>query len=383
MTLITTNEELKDFCAGLKKAPFITVDTEFMRERTFWPKLCLVQVAGPDSSAAIDPLAEGLDLAPFFRVLADENIIKVLHGGRQDIEIFYKLTGEIPAPVFDTQIAGMVCGFGDQVAYDTLVQKLLDQKIDKTSRFTDWSNRPLSKKQIDYAMADVIYLRDIYEKLEKRIRKFDRFHWLDEEMQILTSPLTYENRPEDAWRRIKTHTHKRRMLGILQEIAAWREREAQRLDVPRGRIIRDEAMAEMAAHPPTTPEDLARIRSISKGFAENQQGHSLLEAIKHGMNKPESECPERPPRPNLPTGLGPVIDLLRVLLKLKCEENLVATKLVASASDLELIAADDNAGVPALSGWRREIFGEPALALKHGKIALKVQRKNIEVIEVS
>ena len=372
MTLITTTKELKAFCKTLKDSEFITIDTEFMREKTYWPKLCLIQVAGSKNFAAIDPLAKDIDLKSFYKLLQDEKILKVMHGCRQDIEIFYLLTGKIPTPLFDTQIAGMVCGFGDQISYEKLIKALVDERIDKTSRYTDWSRRPLTDKQLSYALSDVTHLRPAYEKLRERVDKFERISWLDDEFAVLGAPETYENKPEEAWHRIKIHSHHPRTLGILREVAAWRERMAQKKDVPRGRILRDDLLAEIASHPPTKMTDLKKIRNFPSGYLESEIGHQLLAATKHGMNIPEEECPHRKKKPPMPAGLGPTIDLLRVLLKTKCEKHMVAPKLLASASDLELIAAFDDAKVRALSGWRREVFGEDALNLKHGKLALSI-----------
>lgn len=382
MSLITTTDDLKAFCDGLKGAPFVTVDTEFMREKTYWSRLCLIQLAGPDRAVAVDPLAPGMDLGPFYEFMNDGQTLKVLHGGRQDVEIFYHDTGRIPGPLFDTQIAGMVCGFGDQVSYEVLVHDLTGTSIDKGSRFTDWSARPLSERQVDYALSDVLHLRPVYEKLKTRIDRFGRMSWLDEEMGILTDPSTYENPPEEAWRRIKLHNHRPRTLGILQAICAWREVEARRINIPRGRLIKDEALAEIAGHPPTTLEMLGRIRSVGPGFAQGSKGHELLEVIKNAMNRPESECPKFEKKPHLPPGLAPTIDLLRVLLKLKCDEHHVAPKLLASAADLELIAAFDDADVPAMKGWRHDIFGKAAMELKSGRLALGIEKKQIKIIGV-
>ena len=382
MTLITTTADLKALCDRLTGAEFVTVDTEFMREKTYWSKLCLIQLAGPNEAAAIDPLAPGIDLTPLYDFMNDGKTLKVIHGGRQDVEIFYHDTGKIPSPLFDTQIAAMVCGFGDQVSYGVLVHDLTGEQIDKGSRFTDWSTRPLSDRQIHYGLADVLHLRLVYEKLKKRIDKFQRMEWVAQEMAELCDPKTYENPPEDAWHRIKLHAHRPRMLGILREICAWREHEARRINIPRGRFIKDEALAEIAGHPPTTVEALSRIRSLNSGFAEGSKGQDLLNIIKHAMNLPEADCPKIEKKPHLPPGLAPIIDLLRVLLKMKCDEHFVAPKLLASAHDLEMIAAFDNADVKALKGWRYELFGKDALELKTGKLALSIEKKQIKVIRV-
>lgn len=380
MTLITTTEDLDAFCRSLAGAEYITVDTEFLREKTYWPQLCLVQVGGPNGAVAIDPLAEGIDLAPLFRVMVDPSILKVFHAARQDVEIFWHLTGQIPHPLFDTQVAAMVCGFGESVGYETLVTKLAGARIDKSSRFTDWSQRPLTDRQLTYALSDVIHLRPAYEKLKRRLVRTGRAHWLEEEMAVLTDPATYQVDPETSWLRLKVRTNKPRFMAILKELAAWREREAQRRDQPRSRVLRDEALLEIAAHAPTTVDDLARTRGMGRGFAEGRQGADVLACVQRGLDLPDSELPRIEPREEPPPGLQPIVELLRVLLKMKCEENNVASKLVASAADLEAIAADDDARVPAMHGWRRELFGEDALALKHGRVGLAVLDRRVRIV---
>jgi ribonuclease D len=382
MTLITTTEDLDAFCRRVKGSDYITVDTEFMREKTFWPKLCLVQIAGEEEAAAVDPLAEGIDLSPLFDLLADPGVLKVFHAARQDVEIFYHLTGRIPEPLFDTQVAAMVCGFGESVGYETLIAKLAGARVDKSSRFTDWSNRPLTERQLAYALSDVTHLRPAYEKLRKRLARTGRAHWLDEEMAVLTDPATYRVEPEEAWRRLKVRSDKPRFLAILRELAAWREREAQRKDIPRSRVLRDEALLEIASHAPATVDDLARTRGLGRSVAEGRWGQELLAAVQRGRDLPPEEGPSVEPRIEPPPGLAPIVELLRVLLKMKCEEQQVATKLVANAGDLEAIAADDEAPVPALRGWRRELFGEDALALKHGRLALAIRDKRVRIVPV-
>jgi ribonuclease D len=379
---ITDTARLAEFCARLSGADYVTVDTEFMRENTYWPVLCLVQIAGPDDAAAVDTLADGIDLAPLYELMADEKILKVFHAGRQDLEIFYHHTGKVPAPVFDTQLAAMVCGFGDQISYENLLARTIGVTVDKASRFTDWSRRPLSERQLDYALADVTHLRPVYEKLAKQMKHTGRDHWLDEEMAVLTAPETYRVEPEEAWRRIKGRGGKgKRFLAVLVELAAWREREAQRRDIPRNRMLRDEAIMEIASHAPRKPDTLAHVRGISTKMAEGPTGKAVLQAVEDGIARPAHSLPVRPERPErLPPGLGPLTDLLKVLLKQNCEKKNVATRLVASGDDLERIAADDEADVPALKGWRREIFGDQALALKHGKLALAADGKKIRVI---
>jgi ribonuclease D len=377
MTLLTTTEQLTAFCDSLRGAEYVTIDTEFLREKTFWPQLCLVQLAGPKQAVAIDPLSDDMDLAPLYALLEDPTILKVFHAARQDVEIFHHLTGRVPTPMFDTQVAAMVCGFGESVGYETLVTKLVGARVDKSSRFTDWSARPLTERQLVYALSDVTHLRPAYEKLKRRVERTGRAHWLEEEMAVLADPATYVVEPDESWKRLKPKTTKPRFLGILQELAAWREREAQRRDMPRSRILRDDALLEIAAHAPGDIDDLARTRGLGRGFAEGRQGADVLAAVARGQSKPESELPHLEPREENPPGLAPIIELLRVLLRMVCEEENVAPKLVASASDLEAVAADDGAAVPALHGWRREVFGEKALALKHGRMALAIVGKRV------
>jgi len=383
MTLIVENAALAAFCQRQRQAEFITIDTEFMRDKTYWPQLCLVQIAGPQEAAAIDSLAPGIDLAPLHELMADNRVTKVFHAARQDVEIFFHLTGKNPTPLVDTQVAAMVCGFGDSVSYENLASKLAGARIDKSSRFTDWAQRPLTDRQLQYALSDVTHLRPAYEHLALRLAKTGRSGWVAEEMAVLTSPSTYRLEPAESWRRIKFRNDKPRALAILREVAAWREEEAQRRDLPRGRILKDETLCEIAAHGPRNVDDLARCRGLSHAIPENKQGHAILAAVKRGLDIPANELPPVPPRRDLPAGLGPVIELLRVLLKMRCEDHEVAQKLVASADDLELIAADDEADVPAMSGWRREIFGADALALKHGRLALTTVGRRVKVVSLS
>jgi ribonuclease D len=353
-----------------------------MRETTYWPKVCLIQIAGPDEARAIDPLADGLSLEPLFALLRNRAVLKVFHAARQDLEIFTKLMGEVPAPLFDTQVAAMVCGFGDQVSYEQLASRLAGAQIDKSSRFTDWARRPLTEKQTRYALSDVTHLRKAYEKLAARLEKSGRAHWLDAEMAILADPATYELPPEQAWKRLKPRTTKPEYLAVLQAAAAWREIEARNRDIPRQRIIRDETLMEIAAHPPKTADDLERMRGLSKGFAEGKMGAGLLAAIAAKLAAPKDTWPAVEREPELPRGIGPLVELLKVLLKMKCDEHDVAQKLVASSSDLDKIAADDNAGVPAMEGWRRELFGNDALRLKHGELALAAKGSRILLVEL-
>ncbi len=384
MSPIADTAALAAFCGRLAEAAYIAIDTEFMRERTYWPQLCLVQIAGPKEAQAIDPLASGIELGPLFDLLANPRVVKVFHAARQDIEIFHLLTGAIPAPLFDTQVAAMVCGFGDAVSYENLVAKLAHARIDKSQRFTDWTRRPLSERQLHYALADVTHLRVAYEKLARRLEQEGRAAWLDEEMAVLTDPRTYALDPELAWRRLKPRTSNPRTLQLLRALAAWREREAQSRDVPRQRIVRDEALVEIAAAAPAGLDELGHTRGLARGVVDGRMGTAILEVVAKALAVPESQWPQAGEKAELPRGLGPVVDLLRVLLKLKCDEHDVAQRLVASISDLEAIAASDQAQSPALHGWRRELFGADALRLKHGEIglALAPDGKSLRLIEI-
>jgi ribonuclease D len=382
MILITDTGSLARFCTTLAGADFVTVDTEFMRERTYWPKLCLIQLAGPHDAAVVDALADGLDLQPLFDFLNDSPTLKVFHAARQDIEIFHHLTGRIPQPVFDTQIAAMVCGFGESVGYETLVSKLAKARIDKSMRFTDWSHRPLSDKQLQYALSDVTHLRVAYEKLARRLERTGRAHWLEEEIRTMTTPGTYVVEPEDAWKRIKLRGGKPLFLAILKELAAWRERTAQDRDVPRSRVMRDDMLLDIAARVPRNEAELARTRSVGRSGLPQQVAREVIEAVDRACALPERDRPVMVQREDLPRGMGPLVDMLKLLLKMVCDKEEVAQKLVASSSDLELIAADDNAVVPALHGWRRQLFGEDALRLKHGKLALAANGRAITLLRL-
>jgi len=380
MNLITDSAALAQFCERQKGADYIAIDTEFMRERTYWPILCLVQVAGPGEAAAIDALAPGIDLAPLLALMADPTMLKLFHAARQDLEIFFHLSGAVPEPLFDTQIAAMVCGFGDSASYETLVRRLAGAPLDKASRFTDWAHRPLTERQIEYALGDVIHLRTVYERLQQRLAKNGRASWFAEEMAALADPALYRTEPAEAWHRFRLRGRAdSRFLGVLRALAAWREAAAQQRDLPRGRVLRDEALIEIASHAPQRIEALARTRGLGKGIAEGRLGKEILDAVAQGLADPDPP-PAVAQKAQNPPGLGPVIELLRVLLKQRCEDFEVAQKLVASADDLEAIAADDKADVPALNGWRREVFGADALALKHGTLALTAGRNRIELV---
>ncbi|WP_234051293.1 MULTISPECIES: ribonuclease D [unclassified Xanthobacter] len=381
MDPITTTDALTAACERLARHPFVTVDTEFLRETTFWPKLCVVQVASPEEAIVVDALAHGLDLTPFYRLMADKEVMKVFHAGRQDIEIIWHLARLIPHPVFDTQVAAMVLGYGDSISYDQLVQRVCGHAIDKSSRFTDWSRRPLSPAQLVYAMTDVTHLRDIYVKLTTDLDTRGRGEWVGEEMHVLTSPSTYDQNPDSAWERLKSRVRKPRELAVLVEVAAWREREAQTRDLPRGRVIKDEVIGEIAVQQPQTPEKLSELRSLPKGFERSRYGEAVIEAVKRGIARDPRSLPRIERDKPLPNGASATVELLKVLLRMTAEQNAVAAKVLATTDDLERIAVDDEADVPALKGWRRELFGERALALKAGRIALAVEKGRVIAVE--
>jgi ribonuclease D len=382
MTPITTTADLAVFCSKLKGQPFVAVDTEFMRETTYWPKLCLIQAATQDAEATIDPLAEGIDLEPFLEVLRDEKVLKVFHAARQDVEIFNNLQA-MPKPLFDTQIAGMAAGFGEQIAYDALVRQMLRIELDKSSRFTDWARRPLSDSQLTYALADVTHLARLYPLLRQRLEKESRLNWVLDEMNGLIDPAVYDVEPENAWKRLRPRRHTVKYLAVYKAVAAWRERTAQLRDQPRGRILKDEAIDEIATQAPTDPEALDRLRSVPKGFSGSRFGPDLLGAVRDALKDPEAYAPviEKNRTPASPAA-GAVVELLKVLLKARAEEAGVASKLIATVADLELIANDDAADTPALKGWRWEAFGEDALKLKRGELALVLDGARVRVVEV-
>ena len=378
--LITTTEALEALCARLRAEAVVTVDTEFMRERTYWPELCVVQLAGGADVAVVDALAPGIDLAPLGALLADTNVMKVFHAARQDVEIFVLRFGDVPRPMFDTQVAAMVAGFGDQVGYDSLVAATTGGHIDKAHRFSDWAARPLSSAQINYAAADVTHLRGAYDKLRARLEKEGRLDWVAEEMAVLTDLATYQPDPDAMWERLRPRTNNRRLLGVLRAIAAWREREAQKSNIPRGRMLKDEALLEIAASAPDNVEALSRMRGVSRGFAEGRMGAGLLAAIAEARALPEEALPAAPSHRDGPRASPALVSLLKVLLAAKCEQHHVAPKLVANSEDIDRIAGEDAPDVPALSGWRRDVFGEDALALKSGGVALGVDGKRIRLI---
>ena len=383
MRIVESTSDLAALVGELESAPYISLDTEFMRDQTYWPKLCLMQVAGPAGPAAIiDPLASGMDLAPIYKLIADTSVVKVLHAARQDIEIFWHQGGVIPDPLFDTQIAAMVCGFGEAASYETLVRKLTNTDLDKSVRFTDWSRRPLSKRQLEYAIGDVTHLCKVYEKLDRELRRTGREAWVREEIAALKDSDLYELDPANAWKRLKPRTTNKRFLAVLAAISAWREIEAQNRDIPRQRVLRDEALLEIAAHTPDTGEALEHIRAVPKGFAASRSGKALLEAIAAGLNSPppkpldiDRSRRKREPSPS-------AIDLLKTLLRLRAEEAKVAPRLIANADDIERLAAHEDDGVAALHGWRAEVFGKDAVALRDGKLAIALERGEAVIVEL-
>ncbi|NML74112.1 ribonuclease D [Rhizobium sp. S-51] len=380
--MIETTAALEEACIQLAKSDFITIDTEFLRETTFWPELCLIQMASPDVEVIVDPLAKGLDLAPFFALMADSSVIKVFHAARQDIEIIFHLGNLIPHPIFDTQVAAMVCGFGDSVSYDQLVQKVKNVHIDKTSRFTDWSRRPLSDKQLDYALADVTHLRDVYLSLKAQLEREGRADWLTEEMAILESRETYDLHPDDAWQRLKMRLRKPQELAVMQYVAAWREREARNRNVPRSRVLKDDAIYEIAQQQPKDIDALARLRTIPKGWERSASGAAILEHVNAALALPKSDMPHVHRHTHAPEGAQAAVELLKVLLRLTSEKHGVASKVIANTEDLEKIAAEgEKADVPAMHGWRRELFGDVALKLISGGVGLRFVDRRVEAVE--
>ena len=379
---VTTTRDLAAACARLAHHPFVTVDTEFLRETTYYPLLCVAQIASADEAIVIDALAPGIDLAPFFELMVDERVLKVFHAARQDIEIVWHMAGRIPHPVFDSQVAAMVLGFGDSISYDQLVQRVTGDNLDKSNRFTDWSRRPLSSAQLAYAVSDVTHLRDVYLALADDLARRGRSEWVGEEMEILTSPGTYRVEPENAWQRLKTRVRKPKELAVLIEIAAWREREAQARDLPRGRVLRDEVLGDIAIQAPTSLDRLSHVRSLPKGFERSRWGADVIETVQRGLARDLKSLPpidrQKPTSAN-----GATVELMKVLLRMTSEQHGVAAKVIATVDELERIAADDTADVAALKGWRRELFGEKALALKQGRLALSIERGRVVARERS
>jgi len=380
MNLVTTTQELADVCIRMAGHPFVTVDTEFLRESTYYPLLCVAQMASPDEAVVIDALANGIDLAPLFTLMTDESVVKVFHAARQDIEIVWNMAGKIPHPIFDTQVAAMVLGYGDSISYDQLVQRITGDTLDKSNRFTDWTRRPLTDAQIAYARSDVTHLRDVYLKLAEDLERRGRTEWVEAEMAVLTSPETYRMDPSRAWERLKTRVRKPKDLAVLIEVAAWRESEAQSRDVPRSRVLKDEALGDIAVQHPTTIERLGQLRSLPKGFERSRWGVEIVEAVKRGLDRDAKSLPRLERSRSAPNGAA-TVELLKVLLRMTAERHGVAAKVIATVDELDRIAADDEADVPALKGWRRELFGDKALALKHGKLALAVERGRVVTVE--
>ncbi|MEP7173331.1 MAG: ribonuclease D [Aestuariivirga sp.] len=368
MDLITDTKALAALCKALAHETFVTVDTEFMRETTYWPDLCLIQIAGAEVNGLIDPMAEGIDLKPFFTLMNNEKVLKVFHAARQDVEIMVHLAGTVPHPIFDTQIAAMVCGFGDQVSYESIVRKLAQAQIDKSSRFTDWSRRPLTEKQLTYALSDVTHLRTVYEKLKLELDRNGREPWLAQEMAILMAIETYRTEPQDAWRRIKVRLKSKKQLAVLIAVAGWRELEAQEKNVPRSRVIKDDAVAEVATQMPQSKEALGQLRALPRGMSTSRIGDNLIRAVKEGLGRDPATLPHANwGREESSESVQAAAEILKLALKVVCEREGLAPKLVANTSDIEAVAESDDADVPLMHGWRREVFGNLALELKRGK----------------
>ncbi|HVX82158.1 MAG TPA: ribonuclease D [Devosiaceae bacterium] len=383
METITRTSDLAAFCSRAATFDYVTVDTEFLRETTYWPKLCLLQAATPNEAVLVDPLAAGLDLAPFLDLLADEKITKVFHAARQDIEIFVKLSGKVPVNIFDTQIAASVCGFGDSVSYDNLVRSVTGVELDKSSRFTDWSARPLSEKQKTYALADVTHLRDIYVRLKAQLDETHRWSWVEDELETLRSIDTYVVQPAQAWERLKMKLNRPRDLAALKALAAWREAKAQNNDQPRSRILKDDALAELVVQRPLTPDAFDKLRAVPRGFGRSSAAGEIMAILKDIEALPKSALPAMPERYRGPSPKGAVGDLIRVLLKAVSEQNGVAPRIIATSDEVDALVLDDDADVPALKGWRRKIFGDKALAIKHGRMGLAATSRGVVEFEIS
>jgi ribonuclease D len=380
MQPIATTSELAAVCRRMAAHPFVTVDTEFLRETTYYPLLCVAQMASAEEAVVVDALAPGIDLSPFFALMADEKVMKVFHAARQDIEIVWHRAKLIPRPIFDTQVAAMVLGYGDSISYDQLVQRITGDALDKSHRFTDWTRRPLSAAQLAYAISDVTHLRDVYQALVDDLGRRGRVDWVQEEMDVLTSTDTYRMDPENAWQRLKTRVRKPKELAVLIEVAAWREREAQARDVPRSRVLKDEVIADVAVQTPTTTERLRSLRSLPKGFERSRWGEAIVAAVARGLERDLKTLPRPARLPPAANGTA-VVELLKVLLRMISEQHHVAAKVIATVDDLERIAASDSAQVPALAGWRRELFGDKALALKHGQLALAIEKGKVAAVK--
>jgi ribonuclease D len=380
MQPITTTKKLAEACARLAKYPFVTVDTEFQRETTYYPKLCIAQIASNDEAVVVDALADGIDLAPFYALMANEQVIKVFHAARQDIEICWHAAEVIPTPLVDTQVAAMVLGYGDSISYEQLVQRITGDSLDKSHRFTDWTRRPLAEAQLSYAVSDVTHLRDVYVRLAADLEERGRVDWMREELKVLTSPDTYRMEPEHAWERLKTRVRKPKELAVLIEVAGWREHEARTRDVPRGRVLKDDVVGDIAIQAPTTMERLAGLRSLPRGFERSRWGEAIIEAVKRGLERDPKTLPRLERAKPVINGQA-TVELLKVLLRMTAERHGVAAKVIATVDDLDRIAADDEAAVPAMSGWRRELFGEKALALKQGRLMLAIEKNRVVAVE--
>lgn len=380
MRVITSTSELESFCRSLAEADYVTVDTEFLREQTYWPQLCLIQLAGESGEGIIDPLADGLDLGPFFTLMADASVVKVFHAARQDIEIAYAKTGAVPTPIFDTQVAAMVCGFGESISYVNLVKKITGADIDKSSRFTDWSRRPLSEKQLVYALGDVTHLRDVYLSLRREIDDSARMSWLAEEMSLLSDPQTYDADPERAWQRLKLRVKGKKSLAVLIELAAWRERLAQAQDVPRGRILRDEALYDIANQMPLTTEAIGQLRTLSDGFGRSNRARDIVDTVNRGLQRDMKLLPKLERNDPLSAQATATLELLKVLLRSAAAEHRVAPRLIADSEDLERLATEADPDIPALKGWRRKLFGDDALRLKRGELALTLAGGEVRAV---
>jgi len=380
--MVETTADLRVLCEELAHAPYIALDTEFMRDQTYWPKLCLIQIAIPGNAAMIDPLAPDIDLSPFYALLRNSHTVKVFHAARQDVEIFCQQGGVVPTPLFDTQIAAMVCGFGDAASYETLARKIAKVEIDKSARYSDWSHRPLNKRQLEYAQADVTHLCTIYEAMMRMLAKSGRSAWVEEEIAALSDPALYRLDPKDSWKRLKPRTTNKRFLAMLASLAEWREREAQARDIPRGRVLKDEALTEIAAHPPENADGLDRVRALPKGFAASRLGKGLMEAIELGRHAQPPKDIEPPPSRRKREPSPAAMDLLKTLLRLKAEEIGVAPRLIANSDDIERLAAHEDEGVAALHGWRAEVFGHDAIALRKGDLAIALENGNAVVVEL-
>jgi len=383
MKIITSTKDLAEFCEAAKSFDYVTVDTEFLRETTYWPILCLVQMATPDEAVIVDPMVEGIDLQPMFDLFQNTSVVKVFHAAKQDIEIFVKLSGNAPQPVFDTQVAAAVCSFGDSISYDNMVRQITGTQLDKSSRFTNWSHRPLTDKQLKYALGDVTHLRDCYLHIVKLLDEKNRLPWIEAELNALMDRDNYLVQPADAWKRLKMKVNRPRDLAMMKELAAWRESKAQQQDVPRGRVVKDDAIYELAQQQPNSTKAFERLRSFSKGFGRSSSADEIIKIVARVQKIDKDDLPKVPRKPNGPSPKGAIGDLLRVLLKAVSENEGVAPRIIASSDDIDQIVLDDEANVPSLSGWRREVFGDRALAIKNGRMALAATPEGIVPIEVN